>query len=203
MEDGVLDEATREKHIEMILQKEAETKSEVSVEEAVEEVEKMKIVPAEEIEGVSCGEVSEDEIPEVFALAEEMVKFCHEKQGVGLAAPQIGINKKFFVWLDGDKWQLAINPTVFPDRKKSQEVLERCLSYEGKYFRVKRYKKITAVFYSIDGKTGKLKKYSRQLSGDRAWIFQHETDHINGITIATCGLDMTVPMEEQLLKRGE
>lgn len=181
----------------------------IEVAEEIQEVSKaedtmtMKIVPAKEIEGLVCEEVLEDEVPEVFALAEEMVKFCHEKQGVGLSATQIGISKKFFVWLDGDKWQLAINPVVFPDKKKSQEVLERCLSYEGKYFRVKRYKKITAVFYSIDGKSGKLKKYSRQLSGDRAWIFQHETDHTNGITIATCGLDMTVPVSEELLKRGE
>lgn len=161
---------------------------------AVEEtVEKMKLVPSKDIEGISCEDVKDEELAEIFEIAGEMVKFCHEKSGIGLAAPQIGINKKFFVWLDGtDKWQLAINPTFFPDTKnKTVDLMERCLSYPGRYFKVKRHKKITAVFYNIDGKTGKLKKFSRQLSGDRAWVFQHETGHLFGETVNTEGFDMT------------
>lgn len=152
----------------------------------------MELVPYEQIEGIICEEVLEEEIPEVLELASEMVKFCHEKGGIGLAAPQIGINKRFFVWLDNiDKWQLAINPMIFPDGKKSVHLMERCLSYPGKYFRVKRYKKITAVFYNINPETGKLEKYSRRLSGDKAWVFQHEADHLDGKTSNTEGIDMT------------
>jgi peptide deformylase len=164
------------------------------VEEAVvveDAPEKMKLIHFSHIEGVDCEEVVEDEIDEVYALTEEMVKFCHEKQGIGLAAPQIGVFKKFFIWLDGDKWSLAINPTYFPDKKNTVDLMERCLSYPERYFKVKRYKRISAVFYNIDGKTGKLKKYSRQLSGDRAWVFQHECDHLSGKTVNTEGVEMT------------
>lgn len=158
----------------------------------------MEIVPYEQIEGITCEEVLEEEIPEVLELAGEMVKFCHEKGGIGLAAPQIGINKRFFVWLDNiDKWQLAINPKVFPDGNKTVTLMERCLSYPGKYFSVKRYKKITAVFYNINPLTGKLEKYSRRLSGDKAWVFQHENDHLDGKTSNTEGKDMTVLTNNQ------
>lgn len=153
--------------------------------------EKMKLIHFSHIEGINCKDVAEDEVEEVYALAEEMVKFCHEKQGIGLAAPQIGVFKKFFIWLDGDKWSLAINPMVFPEDRNKISLMERCLSYPKKYFKVKRFKRITAVFYNIDGKTGKLKKYSRRLSGDRAWVFQHEFDHLYGKTVATEGEDMT------------
>jgi peptide deformylase len=169
-------------------------------------VKKMRLVPSEEIEGIFCDDVKEEEIAEIFEIAGEMVKFCHEKSGIGLAAPQIGVNKKFFVWLDGtDKWQLAINPTFFPDNKnKTVDLLERCLSYPGRYFKVKRYKKITAVFYNIDGKTGKLKKFSRQLSGDRSWVFQHETGHLFGKTVNTEGIDMTnIVNKPSLIKESE
>ncbi len=179
---------------------------EENITEALEETElvdvsveqkEMSLVPSNEIEHITCDEVKQEEVEEVFSLVQEMIKFCHEKGGVGLAAPQIGINKKFFVWVDGDKWQVAINPSYFPDGKTTMSLLERCLSYSGKYFRVKRYKRITAVFYNIDGKTGKLKKYSRKLSSERAWVFQHETDHLFGKTVNTEGEDMLELVEKE------
>lgn len=178
-----------------------------SIEEAVvveNTPEEMKIIHFSHIEGVECEDVLEDEIAEVYALTNEMVKFCHKEQGIGLAAPQIGVFKKFFIWLDGDKWSLAINPTYFPDKKNTINLMERCLSYPERYFKVKRYKRISAVFYNIDGKTGKLKKYSRKLSGDRAWVFQHECDHLFGKTINTEGIDMTSLVDKPtLIKESE
>lgn len=178
--------------------KEMDTVQNLEVFGAEDIKEEMKLVPAEEIEGIVCEAVLEEEAPEVLELAGEMIKFCHEKKGIGLAAPQIGINKRFFVWLDGiDKWQLAINPIFFPDGKKKVELLERCLSYPDKYYKIERYKRITAVFYNLDAKTGKLKKFSRQLSGDKAWVFQHEAQHLDGKTLATEGVDMTTFAQER------
>jgi peptide deformylase len=179
-----------------------EEKKEVLTEE--NEVQVMTLIPYEEIEGIVCEEVKEEDIPEVLELAGEMVKFCHEKGGIGLSAPQIGINKRFFVWLDSiDKWQLAINPRVFPDGNKSINLMERCLSYPGKYFRIKRFKRITAVFYNVNGETGKLEKYSRKLSGDRAWVFQHECDHLDGKTLNTEGEDMTALYNHHKVSKGK
>lgn len=156
------------------------------------EIKEMELVPASQIEGIETEEVKEEDIPEILELAGEMVKFCHAKGGIGLAAPQIGINKKFFVWLGNiDEWQLAINPKIFPDGKKKVTLMERCLSYPDKYFKIDRYKRITAVFYNVNAETGKLEKFSKKLSGDRAWVFQHEYDHLNGKTLMTEGEDMT------------
>lgn len=152
-------------------------------------VPEMELVSPISIEGCYCEDIFPDEVEEVYALAAEMIKFCVSKNGIGLAAPQIGIPKKFFVWLDGDKWSLSINPKYFPDGNKKVDLFERCLSYKEPY-KVNRFKAITGVYYTIDGNSGELMKVSRKLSKDKAWVFQHETDHLFGKTIRTEGISL-------------
>lgn len=154
---------------------------------------KFELSPPEEIEGVICEEVLLEEVEQFLAQSAEMIQFCVEKGGIGLAAPQIGINKKFFIWqFKQELFQLAFNPLYFPDGKKTISTIESCLTYgTDKQYYMKRYKRIRAVYYGFSQKDKKLVKISKAMSGTEAIIFQHEMDHLKGKTIATEGKILT------------
>ena len=158
------------------------------VEEKKEVGQEMKLVAPEMFEGVKSIEVIPIDLEPLYALAQEMVKFAHARNGVGLTLPQIGINKRAFVMLDKeDQWVMMINPEFFGTGKKAN-VYERSLSYEGVYW-LPRFKKINAVYYTIDVKNEKLvlKKNYRMMSGLRAFVFQNLVDILDGKTGRTNG----------------
>lgn len=159
------------------------------VEEAKEK--EMELVDAASFEGVISEEVSDSDLEEMYALAQEMVKFAHSRNGIGLTLPQIGINKRAFVMLDkDDSWIMVINPEFFGSGKKSF-VYERSLSYDGVYV-LRRFKNINAAYYTIDvDKNDKLtlKKNYRMMSGLRSFVFQNLVDMLNGKTGRTEGLE--------------
>jgi len=144
---------------------------------------------------VSLDEISSVKIKKILA---EMSKALNkEKDGVALAAPQIGAslrifivsNKVFNFEKDDNEHTLSpsaspsassdlifINPTIIKISKTREESDEGCLSTRGKYGIVKRAKKITIHAYDENGKI-----FERGASGLLAKIFQHEIDHLNGI----------------------
>jgi peptide deformylase len=149
----------------------------------------LELVEPKSVEKVECLEVTETEAPVLIKLGELMIQKCTEWGGIGLAAPQIGVNKRMFVWQVGEdengrNFQIVFNPKYFKDGKEVR-MLEGCLSYKADHFIVERYKHITAVFYTFY--EGKFLKVSKPISGIRAVVFQHETDHVNGTTIAMKG----------------
>lgn len=110
------------------------------------------------------------------------------RPGVGLAAPQIGINKKMFAVLcndmDGKTWLMAVvNPKIV---KKSKEMIylpggEGCLSVDRETCGITpRYKRITveAYLYNLQKGTVEFKKF--ELTDYIAIVFQHEYDHLFG-----------------------
>ncbi len=110
------------------------------------------------------------------------------RPGVGLAAPQIGINKKMFTILandlEGKTWLLAvINPKII---KKSKEIVylpggEGCLSVERETHGVTpRYKKITVEADLFNLKTQTVEHKRFELTDYIAIVFQHEYDHLFG-----------------------
>ena len=158
---------------------------------------KMELVDAALFEGLVSSEVVESDLEEMYALAQEMVKFAHSKNGIGLTLPQIGINKRAFVMLDkDDKWIMVINPEFFGSGKKSF-VYERSLSYDGVYV-IKRFKNINAAYYTLDvDKNDKLvlKKNYKMMSGLRSFVFQNLVDMLNGKTGRTDGAEYKVPKQ--------
>lgn len=149
----------------------------------------IKLLKPEEIENIKCEEIKYEEYDEIKKLGEEMIDYCLENRALGLAAPQIGVFKQMFIWLNGtNSYQIIINPKYFPDEKKKTNVAEACLSYGvDNYYLTERYKFIIAKSQVVDTKKKMLKNISRKLSGERALIFQHEADHIFGKTINTIG----------------
>jgi len=121
-------------------------------------------------------------------LFNNMLRICQKFQGVGLAAPQIGIYYKFFLahLQEYSSFKVYINPKYRPLTDQTVESIEACLTHgKDKLYRVKRYPKILAEWQDIKGLelVGKI----QELNEISAVIFQHETDHINGITIASIG----------------
>lgn len=121
-------------------------------------------------------------------LINDMIKLCIKENGIGLAAPQVGIHFKFFVayfqeFLD---WRLFINPVYRPLSQQTVDSVEGCLTYgtENTY-KVKRYTKILAEWYETS--ESRLVGKKQEMTGISAIIFQHEVDHINSVTVAAKG----------------
>ena len=115
------------------------------------------------------------------------------KNGAGLAGPQIGVGKRMFA-MKGEKGiRVLINPivkattgeAVFPtvvgEKGKEEPFLEGCLSFPDWYGTVKRYLRIGAEWQ--EGEGGKLVGKSGEFSGFLAIVFQHESDHLEGILL--------------------
>lgn len=161
-----------------------------------EEKELELIDPTNPILHQECEDVLPEEFEDVKKLGEKMISFCAEKGGLGLAASQIGINKKMFIWMNGsDSFQIIINPRYHKSDKKTSNLIEGCLSYPDKNFFVVRHKYINAIFDVYNEREKKFKKVYRKLSGEKAYVFQHETDHVYGITLEKSGEEFNLEDE--------
>jgi peptide deformylase len=98
--------------------------------------------------------------------------------GVGLAAPQVGILWRFFVFAPHGIPMTCVNPSIGMHSEELETGIEGCLSKPGFTVGVKRRAWIVADWTDEKGKG-----YGRKLEGRVARIFQHEIDHLNGINI--------------------
>lgn len=149
------------------------------------------------VEACTCSDVVLEEFQDIKKLGEEMIKMCAEKGGLGLAAPQVGVMKKMFVWMNGqNSFQIVLNPQFFPD-KKTTNVVEGCLTYPDEHFYLTRHKTGNARYEILDPNDNtKFKKIFKKLSGERALVWQHELDHLDGYTIAMKGQRFSVGNNE-------
>jgi len=120
-----------------------------------------------------------ESIDEDFGLfAEQLVEMMYEYDGVGLAAPQVGVSKRVFAVDDGtgSGWKVVINPEIIRRSQETETNEEGCLSVPEIYESVQRPKKITVRYQNLKGEI-----VEESLEGYPAVVFQHETDHLNGI----------------------
>jgi peptide deformylase len=141
-----------------------------------------------DVEGAVCTDISAADITEDHIdLTKRMLRLLSDVDGLGLAAPQVGVNKKFFVfWDEQVQPRVRYNPQYFRDGSPSGWH-EKCLTYGPQAYLVKRFKAIRAIWYEFDSESKTLLKRTGRLAGQDAQVFQHETDHINGKTIAMIG----------------
>jgi peptide deformylase len=142
----------------------------------------MNLIKYRTIEGKISEDVREEELEEMFNLSQEMIEICKELGGIGLAAPQVGIFKNFFIWTrnQGRSFETVFNPSIFRDGGFTN-VIEGCLSVPKETFLVKRMKKIRAMYYVYAN--GKLFKKVEEFKKPFSFVWQHECDHLNGILI--------------------
>ena len=141
----------------------------------------MKLIKSESIEYINSRSLTHKQIIEHLQnkLPHKMVEFCKQNKGVGLAAPQIGLFQNFFIARINEIWSVFFNPVIvhYSDNKIMLE--EGCLSYAGLFVTTERSKDIVVQF--AQNNSIATKKYS----DIDAVIFQHEFDHLNGVTINT------------------
>ena len=119
-------------------------------------------------------EVIDDKIKE---LAQDMMETMHKFEGVGLAAPQVGVLKRLIVidlYEEGMQFTL-INPEI-KKAKGEQIVDEGCMSFPNQFGKVKRPKELEVEALDINGKKVRIK--AKDLL---AQTLSHEIDHLNGI----------------------
>ena len=113
-------------------------------------------------------------------LIEDMFDTMYEANGVGLAAPQVGILKQIFVVDVGDEEgnpvpYVFINPEII-DREGVQVGFEGCLSVPGKSGKVARAEKVKVKAFDQD-----MNEFEMEAEGFLARAIQHEYDHLNGV----------------------
>ncbi len=118
----------------------------------------------------------------ITELVQDLFDTMYTKNGVGLAAPQIGVNYRVFV-IDASTDKEPLPPMVFINPKiikKSGAIIaqEGCLSFPEAFTDVKRYKNVTVKATDIHGKTFVLEATDGSLL---ARAIQHEFDHLEGI----------------------
>ena len=111
---------------------------------------------------------------ELKELSENMAATMSAAQGVGLSAPQIGVNKRFFVVNDGKTIYSMANPEIV-ETHGTQRDKEGCLSLPGFYEMVARPRHITIRAWTIEGKERTI-----QAKGFFARALLHEIDHLDG-----------------------
>ena len=121
------------------------------------------------------------------ALVETMYETMYEAVGVGLAAPQIGVQQRIFTYDVGEGPHAVVNPEIV---EASGEWLynEGCLSVPGLHFEINRPKVVTLRGVGVDGGT-------IEIEADEmlARVFQHELDHLDGVLL----LDRLEPDERK------
>ena len=139
---------------------------------------------------------------ETEKLVYEMISIMQEHDGIGLAAPQVGVSERLFVI--GHKetgFVVCINPLVHPIEEAEDELfLEGCLSFPHLTMKVKRKNRVACEFTDLNGN----RKVS-EFTGVWAQAIQHENDHLEGITfderVGDAVLSLAKSKRRETLKR--
>lgn len=108
-------------------------------------------------------------------LLADMAETMYHAEGVGLAAPQVGISKKVVVIDVGEGLIELVNPVIL-EKKGRQVGEEGCLSVPGKYASIPR-----ANWVKVKAQDRYGKEFEIEGEGFLARAFQHEIDHLSGI----------------------
>jgi len=142
-------------------------------------------------------------------LAEDMIETMHDANGVGLAAPQVGIGTRLIIVEmpddedyphPGERWVMC-NPEVVKASPETEVGQEGCLSVRGYVGMVERPTAVTIKGQDLSGRKQRVKA-----DGYLARAFLHEIDHLNGVLyvdLAEQDSVMTVEQYEEMLREED
>jgi peptide deformylase len=110
-------------------------------------------------------------------LVDDMFDTMYAEPGIGLAAPQIGVQRRLFVYDIGDGPQTLVNP-VITESAGEWVYEEGCLSVPGLFWEIVRPKEIHLTGLDLDGN-----EVSIEADELLARLFQHELDHLDGVML--------------------
>jgi peptide deformylase len=109
--------------------------------------------------------------------AEDMISALHERRGVGLAGPQIGLLQRIFVvHVEGDVPRVFINPSIIETSPETVKYEEGCLSIPGVWADVVRPKRVKVQAWNERGRP-----FTLETEGLLARVILHEYDHLEGV----------------------
>jgi peptide deformylase len=115
---------------------------------------------------------------ELRRLSERMTELMHDAAGVGLAATQVGVLRRLFVFHVDDEDGVLVNPVITKRGKATEVDKEGCLSLGPVRVDVERSVEVT-----IEGQDASGAAVSLELEGHAARVVQHELDHLDGTLI--------------------
>lgn len=138
---------------------------------------------------------------DIRKLAKQMLQTMYSEDGIGLAAPQVGIHKQLLV-VDCDPDEAAtpalvlINPVITKFSRDICVIQEGCLSIPKVFLDVTRPEVIEVAYKDENGRPQKM-----TAKGLLSRVIQHEIDHLNGVMFVD-RVDNTLAMNQELTKNG-
>ncbi|PKQ38637.1 MAG: peptide deformylase [Actinobacteria bacterium HGW-Actinobacteria-1] len=125
-----------------------------------------------------AGEIDPATDPGLRSLVRKMAEAMYENQGVGLAAPQVGIQKRVIVFDIDEELGAICNPVITECSEETEVDEEGCLSVPGINVPVERAISVVCEGLNLDGKRIVLEAHDFL-----ARVLQHEIDHLDGVII--------------------
>lgn len=134
-------------------------------------------------------------------LIQKMKLIMKENRGIGLSAPQIGLNLRIFIMDMPDQEKYFVNPEILEVSEEKIETKEGCLSFPGLWLSVARPQKIKIRYYDLSGNEN-----IEEFEDLWARCVLHEYEHLEGITftkkVSKLKLDMANKKRNKILKRS-
>lgn len=135
-------------------------------------------------------------------ISTQMFNLMIKSNGLGLAAPQIGISNNLFILGNKDKHFICFNPKIISQDGNLVKDKEGCLSFPLLFLNITRYENIHVSFTNEYGLA-----QNEIFNGIWSRCFQHELDHLNGIIftnyVSRLSLDQAKRKRKKLKKRGK
>jgi peptide deformylase len=133
---------------------------------------------------VECEPVTEETFfrSSVWSIFDEMALLLIQCRGVGLAANQVGVLRRFFIYDYKDKIDIIINPEIVAKSPKTTIATEGCLSIPDGLYKVERPRWVV-----LQGENYYGQKIELRAKGFFARVIQHEMDHLDGKMICDVG----------------
>jgi len=133
-------------------------------------------------------------------FASSLVETCKKNNGLGLSANQCGFEHRVFVMGSGDNYVAFFNPKLLVISDKKEKMEEGCLSFKGLFLNVERATEIVVEYQDFNGIKRQMK-----FTGLTARCFQHELDHMNGMTyhshVGKLSVQMALKRKQKYLKK--
>ncbi len=112
----------------------------------------------------------------IAKLIDDMLETMYEANGIGLAAPQVGVGQRIIVLDPGEDPIVLVNPEIISASGEEEIDAEGCLSIPGRWVYVKRHASVEVAGLNEKGKAVRV-----EADGLLARAIQHEIDHLDGI----------------------
>lgn len=142
----------------------------------------MKLAKIDKVENCVCEKMTYADIQNVLSgTTSDMIRLMKSKNGVGLAAPQVGILKRFFIMKYKDDYIKCFNPEIIYLSPQKSAMKEGCLTYPQQIHGVVNIMRPKTIQVKYTNENNH--EVTLRLRGFDSKVFQHELDHLNGLTI--------------------